>query len=721
MMAQNSDKDLSQIWQTKRGRLEQNLSMLITDTSSDREWQKHVSLLDRKLRSFVSSSARLVRFALLKKWRFRAGSWDASKCMIDVFLRDMQVVALFASPDLGVHEVYRVPASQYYPAEIVNLPPDALLPPVLPSSPILEVTSGKSSFFVGTEINPQTGTSYSRGYGYWYQDTQQRRFESGDLIPESLAKHFASIQPFLSQTEKLLRVALEAKEKRELKTTIERQLADLNGQEQAWSRVRLPIGNVAELLRNAELFESGDPAASKGLLLTGVPGTGKSLIARTLANTSGCSFHGASLADLKSAHIGGTAKNVRDLWAKARLNQPAIIFLDECEGAFARRGGSETDIFAQDLVQTFLAEWDGIKGASRVWVIGATNRRDLLDDAILSRFGWEMEIRLPDAPARADILRQEMAALGFTGEIPGDFKELTQGMSGRDLALFAKKVRANATPRNPTREDFLSTLETFRKRAQTPVSGTSTWANLVLEEGTKSLLQTTCDLLRNAEAWQARGVSVPKGILLTGPPGVGKTHVAKTMAHESGLAFITASTADIKAKWVGHSGSQVKQLFERARTNAPAIVFLDELDVVAKRRVSGAQDQHVEEIIGQLLQELDGLKTQQGHVFLLAATNHPEAIDPAILSRLPQRIDLPLPDTPARVKLLEILLRPKALAFSLEDACETLATSCAQKNWSGRDLRSWVERAEQRAVHRAMQDGGPDYFQIRLADFADMQ
>ncbi len=200
---------------------------------------------------------------------------------------------------------------------------------------------------------------------------------------------------------------------------------------------------------------------------------------------------------------------------------------------------------------------------------------------------------------------------------------------------------------------------------------------------------------------------------------MGKTQVAKTMAHESGLAFITASTADIKAKCVGHSGSQVKQLFDRARTNAPAIVFLDELDVIAKRRVSGVQDQHVEEIIGQLLQELDGLKAQQGHVFLLAATNHPDAIDPAILSRLPQRIDLPLPNTSARVELLKILLRPKSLAFTLEDTCETLAAACAQKSWSGRDLRSWVERAEQRAVHRAMQDGGPDHFQIRIADFTD--
>ncbi len=718
-MAEDSVTALSQVWQSKRHQLEEELRRLNTDPDIDRQWQKHVAILDRKLRSFVISSARAARFSLLSKWRLRAGSLSASKGLIEIFLRDIQVVALFASPELGKHQAFRVPASRYYPAEVVTLPPDSLLPPVLPHNPVIEITSGKSSFYVGSAVNTKTGTSYSRGYDYWYQDVQQRRFESADLIPESLAKRFASIKPLLDRTEELLTAALRSKGGRELKATLERQLADLSSREQVWSRIRIPTQQILELLRNAELFERGDPAAAAGLLLAGVPGTGKSLIARTLAETSGCSFHSASLADLKSSHIGGTAKNVRDLWAKARSTEPAIIFLDECEGVFARRGGTDTDIFTQDLVQTFLAEWDGVKGPSRVWVVGATNRRDLLDDAILSRFGWELEVRLPDATSRAAIFRQEMEGLGFAGEIPSEIRDLTQGMSGRDLALFAKKVRANTTPRQPIREDFLRTLETVRKRSQPKVSDTATWATLILDPETKSMLKTTCDLLQNAEAWHERGVSVPRGILLTGPPGVGKTQIARTMAYESGLAFITASTADLKAKWVGHSGSQVKQLFERARVNAPAIVFLDELDIVAKRRDGGANDQHQEEIVGQLLQEMDGLKLQQGHVFLLAATNHPEGVDPALLSRLPQRIALPLPDTAACVQILTVLLRDKSLSTPLQEACETLAAQCAHRNWSGRDLRNWVERAEQRAVQRAIQEGGPAYFHLHMTDFTD--
>jgi len=146
---------------------------------------------------------------------------------------------------------------------------------------------------------------------------------------------------------------------------------------------------------------------------------------------------------------------VREVWNQARNNQPAVIFLDECEGILGRRGAAETDVISTDIVQAFLAEWDGIAPNARVWVIGATNRRDMLDDAILSRFGWEMAIALPGAAERARIFRQEMEAVFAGSVIPEEMASLTQGMSGRDLRHLASQVRTLAYPNAPAREHYL--------------------------------------------------------------------------------------------------------------------------------------------------------------------------------------------------------------------------------------------------------------------------
>ena len=156
----------------------------------------------------------------------------------------------------------------------------------------------------------------------------------------------------------------------------------------------------------------------------------------------GCDFQMLSLADLKEQKVGASGKRVREVWDRARTHQPAIIFIDECEGILGRRGAAETDAFATDIVQAFLAEWDGIRGNAQVWVIGATNRRDMLDDAILSRFGWEVELQLPGVEDRRQILSQEVKALGLSVDAPMEAAALTQGMSGRDLKQLAQSVRS---------------------------------------------------------------------------------------------------------------------------------------------------------------------------------------------------------------------------------------------------------------------------------------
>ena len=197
---------------------------------------------------------------------------------------------------------------------------------------------------------------------------------------------------------------------------------------------------------------------------------------------------------------------------------------------------------------------------------------------------------------------------------------------------------------------------------------------------------------------------------------MGKTEIGRTLANESGLGFLAATTADVKANFLGQSGNRVKQLFERARSNAPVILFLDKLDIIAPARMGG-NDPLTDEIVGQLLQELDGVQSRDSEVFLLAATNHAEQIDRAVLSRVQEQLAIPLPDPHGRERLLTMLPQKKRITFAPEEGSHTLAAMSEGKGMSGRDLKSWIGRAEQKALLRAIATGGPQHFALTLDDF----
>lgn len=543
-------------------------------------------------------------------------------------------------------------------------------------------------------------------------------WQTQEVLPKAFAVALGAFQAELQDAERSfapLRAKWEAASRLD---RADASLARARIAAEAWRRVHLPERQKLELLRRAELFEGGDPAAPTGLLLSGPSGTGKNLVARTLADTLNCDFQMLSLADLKEQNLGASGKRVQQVWNRARSHRPAIIFLDECDGVLGRRGAAETDVIATDIVQSFLPEWDGIRGGSGVWVIGATNRRDMLDDAILSRFGWEMELTLPSAEDRRNILIQELQMLGISPEVPEEMTALTQGMSGRDLQQLAKAVRSLAYPEEPAREHFLEAVKSARTINNTRVDQKASWETLVLDAANLERLKLICALLRDAETWHAQGVSIPRSLLLVGPSGVGKTEIARTLANESGLTFVAATTADLKANFLGQSGNRVKQLFERARANCPAILFLDELDIIAPDRTAmGGGDPLTDEIVGQLLQEVDGIRAQPSQLFLLAATNHLERVDAAIRSRFQERMVIPLPDRDARIRLLTIMLGGRKLGFPAKDGAVLLADLSEGRNWSGRDLESWVTRAEQRALLRAIHDGGPDHYVISIDDF----
>jgi transitional endoplasmic reticulum ATPase len=471
-----------------------------------------------------------------------------------------------------------------------------------------------------------------------------------------------------------------------------------------WTDVAINEPTLDQVLKLVDMFVSGRKPSPKGILLYGPPGTGKTLIARKLAKHAGCHFEAVNIANLKGQHMGSTAPLVKAVWDRCRKNAPALLFVDECESVFARRGGVDTDSFGNELVQTFISEWDGFNQSSgQVLVIGATNRRDILDDAVVSRFTAMVEIGLPDATARRRILAHELLQAGVETALPDTVVQETSGMSGRDLHTLVASVIADHLDRELQPESLLAAIRQVRGKGSTQVAELG-WNDIVLPPDTREEFESLGAELRDAEQLAKLGISPPAGILLYGPPGTGKTQIARVLAGQSGLGFVAASTADMKANYLGQSGSKVKALFERARAQAPCILFIDEIDIVAPSRDGSRDDVMTQEIVGQLLQELDGVASKKGQVFLLCASNHPDRVDSAVLSRLDRKIRIDLPDLAARTAILLLELGGKPLAFDPTPAADAVAAKT--QGWSGRDLHKLVSRATRKAVARARRAGG---------------
>jgi SpoVK/Ycf46/Vps4 family AAA+-type ATPase len=488
-----------------------------------------------------------------------------------------------------------------------------------------------------------------------------------------------------------------------------------------WSKIVLDPAVKESIVAKIKLFNAGDKAAPKGLLLYGPPGTGKTEIARRIAESANCYFMALSAPDLKAGYVGQSGQKARQVWEQARARGRCVMFVDECEGVFARRGSTNSDALTDELVQAFLAEWDGVGSDGQIWVVGATNRRDLLDDAIASRFGASVEIGLPGAAERAQILRLELAKLERKADVPGFVAAATQGFSGRNLATLAKDVATLAAEHGGeiTEAIWRETTAKLAKSGSESVDESARWSSLILAEDTIDKLQTICESLKHIETFKQQGLEVPKGALLSGPPGTGKTQIARTLANESGLAFLTATTADLKAGYVGQSGQKVRELFERARGRAPCILFIDEIESVAPERGATGADQLTNEIVTQLLQELDGVKKSERHVFVLAATNLPERVDPAIRSRFEEEIEIPNPDELQRAQLFQMFLgKQKVVNFDLTSVAQELAQLAGDVG--GRDIRNIVQRATQNAVRRAIRAKTPDKVVLNREDLVEV-
>jgi len=530
------------------------------------------------------------------------------------------------------------------------------------------------------------------------------------MVDRALLAQEKSLRMLLSEFECMANAQARRDRLIHLRQLLKGKLRSLESMQKAFQTVHLPTEQLVEVVEQLERL-LGPTQMATALLLKGFSGTGKTLLAQKVSVAAGIPFFKAGVNTLKKPNLGESAAAVRELWETARHSKPCVLFIDELDAIFGQRGSGNTDTISQEVTNAFLAEFSGKEEG--IWVIGATNRRDVVDDAILSRFGMELELTPPDEKNRLAILNQELAEAGYKGTIPANASNLMQGMSGRDISMLAQRLAGKEEgPGN-----FVSVVRQTRGASNPVVDARATWASLIVSADTRSRLETTCAILKDAEGWGARGVSIPTGILLEGPAGSGKTQIARTMANEGSLGFVKASVADLKGLYVGHAAGNVRDIFAKARAVSPAILFIDELDLVAPARKGGGNDVLVQEIISQMLQEMDGIVDQHRQVFVLAATNLPENIDASILSRFTERLTVPLPDLEARMRMLKVLF-VQARIDSLFSGDYPLLGELSS-GMSLRNIRNWLSLAQRQAVSRAVRNGGSAAYSMVREDLLD--
>uniref|UniRef100_A0A7C4BB99 AAA family ATPase n=1 Tax=Ignisphaera aggregans TaxID=334771 RepID=A0A7C4BB99_9CREN len=481
--------------------------------------------------------------------------------------------------------------------------------------------------------------------------------------------------------------------------------------------VKEKIREIVELpLKHPELFERLGIEPPKGILLYGPPGVGKTLLAKALANETGAYFIAINGPEIMSKYYGESEQKLRQIFEEAKKSAPAIIFIDEIDAIAPKREEVVGEV-EKRVVAQLLALMDGLEERGKVIVIGATNRPDALDPALRrpGRFDREIEVPPPDKRARREILSVHTRNVPLAEDVDLDkLAEMTYGYTGADLAALVKETAMNALRRflkehaidldKPIPSELLQklkvTMADFYKAMKNVAPSLMREVLIEVPEvrwddiGGLDLVKQQ---LREAVEWPIKyphifehmGIRPPKGILLYGPPGCGKTLLAKAAATESGANFIAVKGPEILSKWVGESEKAIREIFKRARKAAPAIIFFDEVDAIAPVRghdVSGVTDR----IVNQMLTEMDGIEALRG-VVVIGATNRPDLLDPALLrpGRFDRVIYVPPPDTKARYEILKIHTRKIPLA---EDV-NLVELAKITEGYSGADLEALVREA----------------------------
>ena len=482
---------------------------------------------------------------------------------------------------------------------------------------------------------------------------------------------------------------------------------DIGGLQEEIKKIR----EMVELpLKYPELFERLGVEAPKGVLLYGPPGTGKTLLAKAVANETNAAFFSISGPEIMSKYYGESEERLREIFKQAEENAPSIIFIDEID-AIAPKREEVTGEVEKRVVSQLLALMDGLKPRGRVVVIGATNRPNAIDPALRrpGRFDREIEIGVPNKQGRLEILQIHTRGMPLAEDVDLEkIANVTHGFVGADLEALCKEAAMRALRRilpqidfekesipaeilnkiTVTMNDFMEALKDVEPSAMREVLvevPTVKWEDIGGLADVKLELQEAVEWpLKYPEVFEQADAKPPKGILLYGPPGTGKTLLAKAVATESEANFISVKGPELLSKWVGESERAVREIFRKAKQAAPSIIFFDEIDSIAPVRGGGYGDSHVtERVISQLLTEMDGLEELRG-VVVIAATNRPDIIDPALLrpGRFDKLLYVPPPDIEARKEILKIHLRKKPLAEDVD--IEELARRT--EGYTGADL-----------------------------------